>query len=120
MKSSDAASHNVRLTGFTNTGINQVLAPNGQLEIKLVAERLPMRVACDIHPWMHGHVMVFDHPFFAVTGLDGSFVIKGVPAGDYQFVVWHGKYVTPGEGRGMPVKVVAGETTDVGEIKTVE
>ncbi len=120
MKSSDATSHNVRLTGFTNTGINQVLAPNGQLEVKLVAERLPMRVACDIHPWMHGHVMVFDHPFFAVTGPDGSFVIKGVPAGDYQFVVWHGKYVTPGAGRGMPVKVVAGETTDVGEIKTVE
>ena len=68
MKSSDPVSHNVRLTGFNNPGINQVIAPNGQLDVKLVAERLPMQVACDIHPWMHGHVMVFDHPFFAVTG----------------------------------------------------
>ncbi len=68
LKSSDAVGHNVRLTGFANAGVNQVLAPNGQLGVKLVAERLPMRLACDIHPWMHGHVMVFDHPFFAVTG----------------------------------------------------
>ena len=63
--------------------------------------------------------MVFDHPFFAVTGPDGSFEIKGVPAGDQNVVVWQEKvgYVTPGTGRGMPVKVAAGEVTDVGEIK---
>ena len=42
MKSSDPIGHNVRLTGFTNPGINQVVAPNGQLEVKLVAERLPL------------------------------------------------------------------------------
>lgn len=119
MKSSDPASHNVRLTGFANPGINQVVAPNGKLTVKLVAERLPLRVGCDIHPWMHGHVMVFDHPFFAVTGADGSFELKGVPAGDYNLVVWQEKvgYVTPGAGRGMPVKVVAGQPTEVGEIK---
>ena len=40
------------------------------------------RVACDIHPWMKAYLMVFDHPFFAVTAEDGSFEIKGVPAGD--------------------------------------
>ena len=59
-----------------------------------------MTVACDIHPWMHGHVMIFDHPFFAVTGPDGSFEIKGVPAGDQNVVVWQEGvgYVTPGSG----------------------
>jgi hypothetical protein len=119
MKSSDAVGHNVRLTGFNNAGINQVLAPNGQLDVKLVAERLPLKVACDIHPWMHGHIMVFDHPYFAVTGPDGSFEIKGVPAGTHNFVVWQEKvgYVTPGLGRGMPVTLSAGEVKDVGEIK---
>ena len=119
MKSSDPVGHNVRLTGFNNAGINQVIAPNGQLDVKLVAERLPIEVGCDIHPWMHGHVMVFDHPFFAVTGADGSFEIKGVPPGDQIFVVWQEKvgYVTPGTGGGMPVKVTAGEVTDVGDIK---
>jgi hypothetical protein len=119
MKSSDPVSHNVRLTGFTNPGINQVVAPNGQLPVKLAAERLPMRVGCDIHPWMHGHVMVFDHPFFAVTGADGSFELKGVPAGEFKLVVWQETvgYVTPGKGLGTPVTVKAGEVTDVGEIK---
>jgi hypothetical protein len=119
MKSSDPVSHNVRLTGFNNAGMNQVIAPNGQLDVKLVAERLPMRVACDIHPWMHGHVMVFDHPFFAVTSQDGSFEIKGIPAGEHNLVVWLDRvgYVTPGAGRGMPVKVSAGTSTDVGAIK---
>ncbi len=119
MKSSDPVGHNVRMTGFTNPGINQVVAPNGTLTVKLVAERLPLRVGCDIHPWMHGHVMVFDHPFFAVTGADGSFELKGVPAGDYQLVVWQEKvgYVTPGAGRGMPVHVAAGQASEVGEIK---
>ena len=118
LKSSDPVGHNVRfLAGFKNTGINQVIAPNGQLPVTLVAENLPLEVRCDIHPWMHGHIMVFDHPFFAVTGSDGTFEIKGVPAGDFNFVVWHGKYVTPGLGRGMPVKVVAGQVTDMGDIK---
>ena len=119
MKSSDPIGHNVRLTGFTNAGINQVIAANGQLDVKLVAERLPLKVACDIHPWMHANIMVFDHPFFAVTGPDGSFVIKGVPAGGHDLVVWQEKvgYVTPGTAGRMPVKVTAGEVTDVGEIK---
>ena len=44
--------------------------------------------------------MIFDHPFFAVTGPDGSFEIKGVPAGDQNVVVWQEKigYVTPEQG----------------------
>ena len=63
--------------------------------------------------------MIFDHPFFAVTGTDGSFEIKGVPAGDQNVVVWQerGGYVTPGAGRGTPVKVVAGQVTDMGDVK---
>ena len=117
LKSSDAVGHNVRLTGLNNPGINQVLAPKGELEVKLIAERFPVNLACDIHPWMHGHVMVFDHPFFAVTGPDGSFEIKGVPAGSQNLVVWQEKvgFVTPGRGQGTPVKVAAGEVTNVGD-----
>ncbi len=119
LKSTDAASHNVRLTGFDNAGLNQVLAPNAQLDVKLVPERVPVRVECNIHPWMHGHVMVFDHPFFAVTGTDGSFELKGVPAGEHNFIVWQEKvgYVTPGGNRGKPVTVTTGEVADVGDIK---
>jgi hypothetical protein len=45
---------------------------------------------CDIHKWMTAKAWAFDHPFFAITGDDGSFEIKNVPAGAEIFVVgWH-------------------------------
>jgi hypothetical protein len=119
LKSSDPVNHNVRLATFTNAAFNQILPPNGQVELKLVAERRPIGMACDIHPWMKGYIMVFDHPFFAVTGEDGSFTIEGVPAGAQKLVLWQSEvgYVNPGMGSGMPVEVKAGGTTDVGEVK---
>ncbi len=118
VKSSDPTNHNVRLNAFVNPGQNTNLAAGGQLELKLVPERLPMTINCDIHPWMKAHVAVFDHPFFTTTAKDGRFEIKGVPAGDQKLVIWHTVgFVNPGLGRGMPVTVKAGEVTDVGEVK---
>jgi len=118
IKSSDPKNHNVRFGGFNNPGINQVVGPMGQIEVKLAPDR-PLELHCDIHPWMRGYLMVFDHPFFTTTGLDGAFEIKGVPAGDQKLIVWQEKvgYVTSGGGRGMAVTVRAGDVTDVGEIK---
>src|SRR5207248_1886685 len=83
---------------------------NGQLQATLVAERRPMALACDIHPWMKGYMMVFNHPFFAVTKEDGLFEITGVPAGAQNLVVWQEKvgYVTKGLARGQEVTVHAG------------
>jgi hypothetical protein len=43
----------------------------------------------DIHPWMTAYVGVMTHPFFAVTGADGSFTIAGVPPGTYAVEAWH-------------------------------
>jgi hypothetical protein len=120
VKASDPGiNHNVRLNAFTNPGLNQNVASGGQLELKLVAERLPIKLNCDIHPWMKSYVMVFDHPFFATTGKDGSFEIKGVPAGTQNLVLWQENvgYANPGAGRGMAVEVKAGGVTDVGDIK---
>ncbi|MFO0891042.1 MAG: carboxypeptidase regulatory-like domain-containing protein [Isosphaeraceae bacterium] len=118
IKSSDPVNHNVRYAAFANSPFNQILAPNGQLEVKLIAERRPIVVACDIHSWMKGYLMVFDHPFFAVTAADGSFEIKGVPAGEQNVVLWQEKvgYVNPEKARGKAVTVKAGEATDIGAI----
>lgn len=118
-KSSDPVNHNVHLTPFVNPPFNLILAANGQVERKFLAERRPIPLVCDIHPWMKGWIMVFDHPFFAVTSADGSFEIKGVPAGDQKIVLWQESvgYATPGLATGMPVTVEAGKTTELGEIK---
>lgn len=118
MKSSDPKTHNVRVTGFNN-GVNTTVGAGGQLELKLVKETRPIKVVCDIHGWMNANLLILDHPFFAVTGPDGSFEIKGVPAGEQNLLLWQEKvgYVTTGGGKGMPVTVRAGEVTDVGDIK---
>ncbi|MBX6314702.1 MAG: hypothetical protein IRY99_17575 [Isosphaeraceae bacterium] len=116
-KSSDPIGHNIHYTGFSNSK-NFALVPNGQAEEKLVAEPRPIPLKCDIHPWMSGTIMVFDHTFFDVTDKDGSFEIKGVPAGKQNLIVWQEKvgYVTPGASRGMEVDVKPGQVTDVGTI----
>ena len=46
-------------------------------------------VVCDVHPWMKAFVVVQDHPYFAVTGEDGSFEIKGLAPGAYTLEAWH-------------------------------
>lgn len=119
IKSSDPVGHNVRYNSFGGASLNQMLAAGGTMEVKLEPERLPFQVNCDIHPWMTGYVAVFDHPFFAVTGKDGSFEIKGVPAGAQNLVVWQEKvgFVNEGRAKGMPVAVKAGSASDLGEIK---
>jgi hypothetical protein len=117
IKSSDPVNHNVRYAAFANSPFNQILAPKGELEVKLIAERRPILVACDIHSWMKAYLMVFDHPFFAVTGPDGGFEIKGVPAGEQNLVLWQEKvgYVNPEKAKGKVISVKAGETVDLGE-----
>ena len=44
---------------------------------------------CDVHGWMRAYVGVLDHPFFAVTGPDGTFSLKGLPPGTYTVEAWH-------------------------------
>ena len=38
---------------------------------------------------MQAFVGVVEHPYFAVTGEDGSFSIPNLPAGTYTIGAWH-------------------------------
>lgn len=67
-------------------------------------------VKCDAgHTWMSAYIWVFDHPYFAVTGADGSFSIPGVPVGDHTLRVWHEKLGT----KDVPVHVAADGKVEV-------
>lgn len=50
-----------------------------------------LKFKCDVHPWMFAYVSVFDHPYFAVTGKDGSYKIANVPPGKYTIEAYHRK-----------------------------
>ena len=58
------------------------------------------RLQCDQHEFMQSFFLPVTNAHFAVTGKDGSFEIKDVPAGKHKLVVWH-----PGDGKGMKTEV---------------
>jgi hypothetical protein len=79
---SDATTHNVNAISTHRQGWNQTLAPGSALiERTFAREEIPIAVKCNIHPWMKFYVAVLSHPYFQVTGNDGSFVLKNVPPG---------------------------------------
>jgi plastocyanin len=48
-----------------------------------------VRVFCEIHSHMSAFILVFNHPFFAVTDTDGRYRIENVPPGNYSVVAWN-------------------------------
>ena len=48
-----------------------------------------VRVFCDIHSHMNAYILVFSHPYFAVTDEQGRYRIDSVPAGTYTVVAWN-------------------------------
>lgn len=52
---------------------------------------------CLIHDWMNAHIYVIDSPWFGKTSREGSVVIEGIPAGDYDVYVTHPSVLIPGQ-----------------------
>jgi plastocyanin len=48
-----------------------------------------VRVFCDIHSHMSAYILVFSHPYFAVTDEQGRYAIDGVPPGSYTVFAWN-------------------------------
>lgn len=91
---SDAASHNVHAMPKLNRDWN-VAQDRGSAEItKFPKFEIGMPVRCNIHRWMQMYISVLSNPFFAVTGKDGNFIIKGLPPGEYTIEVWQEKFGT--------------------------
>jgi plastocyanin len=88
LKSSDNMMHNVHLKCTVNPDSNYGFAAPGIHDVTLNSAEPPFPVKCDVHPWMSAWVAVFDHPWFAVTGDDGSFTLTRVPPGHYTLVAW--------------------------------
>lgn len=88
----DGTLHNVHALCQKNTEFNESM-PDFRKEMEIVFNKpefmFPIR--CDVHPWMKAWMAVMAHPFFSVTGLDGQFEIKNLPAGTYEIEAWHEK-----------------------------
>jgi plastocyanin len=92
VKNSDPCVHNVHTKPAANAEANQVQMPGGaDLTFTFDKPEPFLKFQCDVHPWMFAWVSVFDHPYFAVSGADGKFTIKNVPAGKYTLEAAHRK-----------------------------
>src|SRR5882757_8548341 len=84
IKNSDPLLHNIKALAKKNRGFN-VSQPNAGMtkNVTFTAPELMVNLECNVHGWMHAYLGVRPDPFFAVTGPDGSFSIKGLPPGSY-------------------------------------
>ena len=110
---SDPANHNVRASSRVASNEFNVFTGNeGSYQRVFAAnpKQQPVRVGCDIHPWMCGWIYVFEHSHFAVTDARGEFRIPGVPPGEYRL---HIVQPDPGHKERQKVVVEPGETSKV-------
>lgn len=90
---SDNTTHNIHPMPKDNPDWNISQPPGADPIIKSFnrpEESIPVK--CNQHPWMKAYIHVVRSPFYAVTGPDGTFQIKGLPPGNYQLEAVHEHY----------------------------
>jgi hypothetical protein len=92
IRNSDDTLHNIHPKPKQNEEFNLGQPRKGmESEKKFDKPETMIPVGCDVHPWMRAYISVLSNPFFAVTKDDGSYEIKGLPDGEYEVEVLHGK-----------------------------
>ncbi|MCP5115207.1 MAG: hypothetical protein GY953_30615, partial [bacterium] len=90
---SDPFSHNIHPLPKNNREWNQQQAPgSGNLEREFARAEVMIPIKCNIHSWMRAYAGVVEHPYFAVTGDNGSFELTNLPPGEYEIEAWHEQY----------------------------
>lgn len=57
--------------------------------IRFTGNRRDVSMQCGMHPFMQGHGLAVENPYYAITDMDGIFTIKDLPAGTYRIKAWH-------------------------------
>ena len=104
IRNSDPFGHNVHSFSKLNFAFNFGQPTQGQEDSRVFDRKEFVRLKCDIHGWMSSHLAVVPHPFFSVTGDDGTFDLPKLPPGEYSIEAWHEEFgrqtqeVTLGDG----------------------
>jgi plastocyanin len=106
---SDNLTHNVHPIPANNREWNKAEPAGSTTEESFAREEIAIPVKCNVHPWMKSYIAVFKHPYFAVTGKDGSFQLPNLPPGEYTVEAWHEKLGTMTQ----KITVASGESKSV-------
>jgi len=90
LRNSDPHLHNVHSHSLLNPNFNVTQSgPDSGREVP--SPRVPevFQVQCDIHPWMKAWICAFNHPYFNLSGANGTFTLRGLPPGRYRLQAWH-------------------------------
>jgi hypothetical protein len=124
IKNSDTVGHNTKYDSFNSENVFNELIPAGSPGVTKrlpKEERYPTPYGCNVHPWMRGYLVLLSHPYMAVSGDDGNFEIKNLPAGELEFQFWHevpgGLEIGDWKRGRTKIVIKPGEATDLGEIK---
>ena len=106
----DGLLHNVHSLSASSNSFNIGQPLSGMMyKFQLKDEEVVLPLKCDVHRWMTAYIGVVSHPYFAVSGADGTFEIANVPVGAYTMQTWHERYGDLNQ----PVRVRPGATTTV-------
>jgi plastocyanin len=122
VRNEDKTTHNVHTYKGNESQFNQGQPP-GTPDIKLPEKGKTyddgvITFKCDIHKWMNASGVVTDHPYFTVSGADGTFKLDKLPAGKYKLEAWHSTFgvksqdVTVEDGKPLTVKFEFNADTD--------
>lgn len=91
-RNSDDVLHNVFSPDKCTTKFNLGTWPKGEMRpFTFEEEGCFAVILCNVHPEMEAFVLSLQNPYFFVTGKDGAFLIRDLPAGSYKLVAWHEK-----------------------------
>jgi len=93
IRNDDDLLHNVHSSSAVGNSFN-VGQPKAGIVFTFTprADEVMLRLGCDVHRWMTAYVGIVSHPFFSVSGPDGTFAIAKVPAGTYTIKIWHERF----------------------------
>lgn len=94
VRNSDPVLHNVHVIPAVagNKESNTAQLPKSKdLEYSFPKEEMFLKFKCDVHVWMYSYLSVLSHPFYSVSGNDGTFKIENLPPGKYTIEAVHRK-----------------------------
>lgn len=91
----DGINHNVHAKPKVNTEFNRSMSKKRiEIEHTFTKAEDVFKINCDVHAWMAAYCVVMDHPFYAVTGIDGAFTIDNLDPGEYEIEAWQERLET--------------------------